>query len=88
MYRKDNFEGLCRSSTEKYGGKTEFDIVSKEYLEDNNDLSSVSSTADSSSSFSGIVRDFKKSLSDRRMPKSLIILNRLIILILLIAIVL
>lgn len=55
---------------------------------DKQSISSMSSTSSGSGSFSTMVRDFKKTLSDRRMPRTLVILNRLIILIIITAIVL
>lgn len=51
-------------------------------------MSSMSSNTSSSNSFSTMVRDFKKTLSDRRMPRTLLILNRLIVLIITTAIIL
>jgi hypothetical protein len=51
---------------------------------DQMDINSMSSTASSvSSSFSSIIRDFKRTLSERETPKTLVILNRVIICILL-----
>lgn len=44
-------------------------------------MSSVSSSAASNNSFNSIVRDFKKTLMDRRMPRALILLNWLITLV-------
>ncbi|TNV87780.1 hypothetical protein FGO68_gene3039 [Halteria grandinella] len=46
---------------------------------DGKNLSSVSSSSSVADSFSSIVRDFKKTLADRRMPKTLMFLNRMVI---------
>lgn len=53
---------------------------------ENHDLNSQSSVVSTATNFNSLVRDFKKTLSDRRMPKTLIILNRLILAILAISI--
>ena len=42
-------------------------------------LSSMSSTASSSYAFNKIIKDFKKALGKRTTPKSLILLNRLLV---------
>ncbi|TNV87849.1 hypothetical protein FGO68_gene3282 [Halteria grandinella] len=53
---------------------------------ENHDLNSQSSVASTANNFNSLVRDFKKTLGDRRMPKTLIILNRLIYIILIVSI--
>ncbi|TNV87924.1 hypothetical protein FGO68_gene15700 [Halteria grandinella] len=61
--------------TQNFRGESIFNESSS----DGKNLSSVSSSSSVSDSFSTIVRDFKKTLADRRMPKTLMLLNRMVI---------
>jgi hypothetical protein len=49
---------------------------------------SMSSTTSNSFSFNRVIKDFKKALSERKTPRNLMILNRIIIVILLALIIL
>ncbi len=50
--------------------------------------SSISSNATNSMNFNSIIKDFKKALSERKTPLTLIILNRIMIIILIATIIL
>ncbi|TNV87799.1 hypothetical protein FGO68_gene10995 [Halteria grandinella] len=65
--------GISSVPTSKFGMESD----SNENL--NQSMSSVSSSTNSNSTFNSIVRDFKKTLMDRRMPKQLVILNWLLL---------
>lgn len=49
----------------------------------NNSMSSISSGTSTTFSFNRIVKDFKKSLGERKTPRNLVFLNRIMLLILL-----
>ena len=51
-------------------------------------MSSVSSATSNSMSFNKIIKDFKKTLTERKTPKNLLYLNRIMTLIFLVSIVL
>ena len=86
--KNDQFSG--ESDSNKVRGIDSSDNYSKVTSDDGHtgSMSSVSSQSSSANTFSNMVRDFKKTLSDRRMPRNLLILNRLILVIILAAIIL
>jgi hypothetical protein len=51
-------------------------------------MSSISSNTSNSYAFNRVIKDFKKALGDRKTPKNLVYLNRIMILILIATIVL
>jgi hypothetical protein len=51
-------------------------------------MSSISSNTSNSYAFNRVIKDFKKALGDRKTPKNLVYLNRIMILILIASIVL
>ena len=61
------------------------DFISNREEDEELDLQSVSTTSNASSSFNKMVQDFKKALGERKMPRDLVYMNRIIIIILLIS---
>lgn len=49
-------------------------------------MSSISSNASNTLAFNSIIKDFKKALGDRRTPKNLVMLNRIMIIIIIVTI--
>lgn len=80
MTHHNDFSSMSESNDRddddsEYGNK--MSMGSKE-SSNNMDINSVSSTSSATGVFSNVIRDFKKTLNDREMPKNLVLLNRVI----------